>query len=70
VKLTGYSCKRQSTTQDLFYGALVDQVAFDAINKAKEAGEHFSQELIIIKKIVLGFGQRLRANLYLIVKEM
>jgi hypothetical protein len=37
-----------------------DQVAFDAINKQKK-GEHFSQELIH-KKMVLGFGQRLRAN--------
>jgi hypothetical protein len=37
----------------------VDQVAFDAINKTKEAGEHFSQELIHYKKrwyLVLGKG--------------
>ena len=52
VKLTGYSLQEAigRTTQDLFYGALADQVAFDAINKAKEAGEHFSQELIHYKK--------------------
>jgi PAS domain S-box-containing protein len=52
VKLTGYSLKEAigRTTQDLFHGALVDQSSFDFIKKAKEAGKHFSQELIHYKK--------------------
>lgn len=52
VKLTGYSLKEAigRTTQDLFHGALVDQSTFDTIKKAKEAGKHFSQELIHYKK--------------------
>ncbi|MBB1192629.1 hypothetical protein DNC80_02970 [Flavobacterium sp. SOK18b] len=52
VKLTGFSLQDAigSTTQELFQGALSEQFAFDAIKKAKIAGEHFNQELIQYKK--------------------